>query len=466
MKPFLDDTFLLGSATAVRLFEDVAKHQPIIDYHCHLNPKEIYENRPYRNLTEVWLSGDHYKWRLMRAAGVDERYVTGDADDYEKFAAFARILPLAIGNPVHHWSHLELRRFFGVEETICEANAQAIWDKVNAKLAGEGFRPRDFIVKSNVKVVCTTDDPTDSLEYHRKLREDASFPVKVLPSFRPDKGLEIARPAFREWVAKLAAAAGHRIADYDDLLAALVARVRFFHEIGGRISDHALDEVPYANTSHEAAAAVFAKAMRGEAVSKEEEYRYKTQTLLFLAEQYAAHGWAMQFHIHAHRNNRSRMFAKLGPDTGYDSINDLPLAYPLVRLLDLFDRENALPKTILYSLNPADYPVIATVAGSFQGGTPGKIQFGAAWWFNDTKEGMIAQMKMLADVGLLGRFVGMLTDSRSFLSYTRHEYFRRILCDLIGGWVENGEYPADWDTLSDLVRKICYENAREYFAFD
>lgn len=466
-RPFMDENFLLTNPTAVRLYHDYAKDMPIIDYHCHLSPKEIYENKTYRNLTEVWLYGDHYKWRAMRANGVEERLVTGDADDYEKFLAYARTVPMTIGNPLYHWSHLELRRFFGVDDLINEKNAPSIWERVNAQLQGPGFGARDFITKSKVEVICTTDDPADSLEYHVKLREDKSFGVKVLPSFRPDKALELNRPGFVEWIGRLEQAAGVRIENYDDLLAALEARVKFFHEVGCRVSDHALDEVPYAEATRAEAAAIFAKARKGERVSAEEEQKYKTHTLLFLGRLYAERGWVMQYHINAMRNNNTRMFARLGPDTGYDSINDSLIAKPLARLLDALDRDDALPKTILYTLNPAQNHILGTMIGNFQGGgVPGKIQFGSAWWFNDTKEGMIAQMKTLAEVGLLSRFVGMLTDSRSFLSYTRHEYFRRILCNLIGEWVENGEFPADMELLGTIVKNICYGNAKAYFPFD
>jgi glucuronate isomerase len=468
MKAFLDDNFLLTNETAVKLYHEYAKDMPIIDYHCHLSPQEIYENKTYRNLTEIWLYGDHYKWRAMRANGVEERFVTGGegVDDYSRFLAYARTMPMLIGNPLYHWSHLELRRFFGVEEIINERNAPAIWEKVNAKLNGDGFAARDFIVKSNVQVIGTTDDPTDSLEYHRKLREDRGFDVRVLPSFRPDKALELNRETFRPWLGKLEEAAGIPIRDYGDLKAALENRVDFFHQVGCRISDHALDYVPFAECTEAEAAAIFARARQGETVSLEEERKYKTDLLVFLARLYADRGWAMQLHMNALRNNNRRMFRALGPDTGFDSINDAPVAVELCGLLNAMAEQDALPKTILYSLNPRDYPQLVAIGGSFQGGgIPGKIQFGSAWWFNDTKEGMLYQMRMLADIGLFGRFIGMLTDSRSFLSYPRHEYFRRILCNLIGEWAENGELPGDMDLLGSTVRNISYYNAKEYFGF-
>lgn len=467
MKPFMDENFLLSNDTAVRLYHNYAKSMPIIDYHCHLSPQEIYENKTYKSITEVWLGGDHYKWRAMRSNGVEEAYVTGDAPDYEKFLAYARTCSVAIGNPLHHWSHLELQRYFGINDILNEKNAPAIWEKANAKLTGEGFGARDLITNSNVKVVCTTDDPVDSLEYHIKLREDKSFTTAVLPSFRPDKALEINRATFLPWIAKLGQVTGREIKTYDDLLAALEERVNFFHEVGCLVSDHALDYVPYAATTREEAAAIFARGLQGQAVSLEDEMKYKTFTLIFLGKQYSKHGWAMQYHINAGRNNNTVMFNKLGPDTGYDSINDSNISYNLGRLLDAIDQEEErLPKTILYSLHPKDNHVIGTIIGAFQGGgVAGKIQFGSAWWFLDTKEGMISQMKTLADLGLLSRFVGMLTDSRSFLSYTRHEYFRRILCNLLGEWVENGEYPDDMEVLGQVVQDICFNNAKNYFEF-
>lgn len=465
-KAFMDDNFLLENETARMLYHDYAKQMPIIDYHCHLSPQEIYENKTYKTITEVWLYGDHYKWRAMRSNGIDEKYITGDASDYEKFLAYAKTLPEAIGNPLYHWSHLELKRYFDVDEVLNEQTAPAIWEKVNAKLSGEGFGARDFIQKSDVRVICTTDDPVDSLEYHIKLKEDSSFDVKVLPSFRPDKGLEINRETFLPWIQLLAEVSGIQIREFSDFLAALKSRVEFFHEVGCRVSDHALDYVPYAEATEEEVSAIFAKALSGEKVSLEEEQKHKTYTLIFLGKLYAEHDWAMQYHMNASRNNNYRMFKTLGPDTGFDSMSDSAIAIPLTGLLSELDKEAKLPRTILYSLNPAHNHVIGALIGSYQGGgIPGKMQFGSGWWFNDTKAGMIAQMTTLADLGLLGRFVGMLTDSRSFLSYTRHEYFRRILCNLIGEWVENGEYPADRELLGRIVQNISYNNAKEYFKF-
>lgn len=466
MKKFMDENFLLSNETAVRLYHDYAKDMPIIDYHCHLNPQEIYENKKYKNITEVWLGGDHYKWRQMRSNGIDESCVTGNASDYDKFLSYCKTLPVAIGNPLYHWSHLELQRFFDVYDIINEENAPAIWEKVNAKLNSEGFGARDLIKKSNVKMIGTTDDPVDTLEWHIKLKEDKSFDVAVLPSFRPDKGLNINRPTFLPWVKKLAEVSGQTITNYDQFLSAFESRVRFFASVGCAASDHAMDYVPYAEVTKEQAAAIFAKALKGEQVSVEEENQYKTYTYVFLAKLYKEMGWAMQLHINAQRDNNEQMFKKLGPDTGFDSINDSPTAYPLAKLLSAMQANDGMPKTILYSLNSKDHQVLATLMGCFQGdGIPGKIQLGSAWWFLDTKEGMIQQMKTLGDLGLLGRFIGMLTDSRSFLSYTRHEYFRRIMCNLIGEWVENGEFPADMKLLGSIVQGISYNNAKAYFKF-
>jgi glucuronate isomerase len=464
MKKFMDENFLLSNDTAVKLFHDYAKDMPIIDYHCHLSPKEIFENKTFNNITEVWLYGDHYKWRAMRSNGVDEKYVTGDASDYDKFMAWARTMPMAIGNPLYHWTHLELQRFFGIYDVLNEKTAPAIWEKVNVLLNSKGFGARDLIKKSNVKVVCTTDDPTDSLEYHLKLKEDKDFEVKVLPAFRPDKGIEINRATFRPWIEKLGQVSNISINNYSEFLKALESRVRFFHSVGCRVSDHALDSVVYAEASKEEIADIFEKALKGEKVSIEEEKKYKTYTLRFVGKLYHELGWTMQLHIAALRNNNTRMFEKLGPDTGFDAVNDEAISYALSRFLDSLEKENSLPKTILYTLNPKDNYVLGTLLGNFQGdGIPGKIQFGSAWWFNDSIAGMVEQMKTLANLGLLSRFVGMLTDSRSFLSYPRHEYFRRIVCNLIGEWAENGEIPDDMELLGSIVQGISYNNADRYF---
>lgn len=464
MKKFMDENFLLSTDTAVKLYHQFAKDMPIYDYHCHISPKEIWENKRFKNITEAWLYGDHYKWRAMRANGVDEKYITGSGSDYEKFMAWAKTLKHTIGNPLFHWTHLELQRYFGIYDVLSEKTADLIWKKANELISGEGFTVRDIIKKSNVKLIATTDDAIDSLEYHIKIRESGELDAKVVPAFRPDKGIEISRATFRPWVEKLGEVCGKKIDSYETFLSCLQERINFFHEQGCRISDHALDSVPYAETNMSEVSSIFSKAMSGETVSKDEENKYRTYTLQFFAKAYAKLGWAMQLHIAALRNNNNRMFKLLGPDTGFDAINDESIAYQLSRLLDSLDSENMLPKTILYTLNPKDNYVLATMMGNFQeGGVPGKMQFGSAWWFNDQKEGMLQQMSALANLGLLSRFVGMLTDSRSFLSYTRHEYFRRILCDFIGGIVENGEYPADMDTLGEIIRGISFENAKNYF---
>lgn len=467
MKKFMDENFLLSNETSVKLFHNYAKDMPIIDYHCHINPKEIYENKKFKNITEVWLYGDHYKWRAMRSNGIDEKYITGDGSDYDKFVAWCKTLPMAIGNPLYHWAHLELQRFFGIYDVISEDTAPLIWEKANKLITGDGFKVRDLIKKSNVEAIGTTDDPTDTLEYHIKLKEDKDFDVKVLPTFRPDNAMEINAAGFISWVKKLEDASGIKINNYDEFLKALESRVEFFHSVGCRISDHGMNNtVLFAEVSKEEAMDIFKKGMEGQVVSLEEEKKYKTYTFRFLAKHYYKLGWTVQLHIAALRNNNTKMKEKLGVDTGFDSINDESIAYPLSRLLDSLEKENSLPKTILYTLNPKDNYVLGTMLGNFQGdGIPGKIQFGSAWWFNDNKDGMIEQMKALANLGLLGRFVGMLTDSRSFLSYTRHEYFRRILCNLIGEWVENGEVPNDDKLLKEIVQGICRNNADKYFNF-
>ncbi|MGF7397544.1 glucuronate isomerase [Thermoanaerobacterium thermosaccharolyticum] len=464
MKKFMDEDFLLNNETAVKLFHDYASKSPIFDFHCHLDPKDIYEDRRFKNITEVWLYGDHYKWRLMRSNGVDERYITGDADDYSKFLEFAKTIPMAIGNPVYHWTHLELQRYFGINEPLNEKTAPMIWEKVNSMLNSSEFSVKNIIKKSNVKILCTTDDPTDSLEYHKLLKEDDSFDVRVLPAFRPDKGINIDKDDFKDWVKKLGEVSGKAIESYDGYLDALNSRLEFFDSYGCRLSDHALDFVAYEESTKEEVDEIFKKALKGEKLSQIEVDKYKTSVLQFLGKRYKELGWAMQLHIAALRNTNTRMFKKLGPDTGYDSINDVNIAYPLSKLLDSLESTGSLPKVILYTLNPKDNYVLAALMGSFQGeGIPGKMQFGSAWWFNDNIDGMTEQMKTLANVGLLSKFVGMVTDSRSFLSYPRHEYFRRILCNLIGEWVEKGEVPDDIDLLGKIVQDISFNNAVNYF---
>ena len=466
MKEFMDKDFLLSTDTARKLYK-AARDMPIFDYHCHLSPREIYENIQFRNIGHLMLGGDHYKWRAMRANGAPEALCCAGGDDWEKFLAFAGTLKYAIGNPLYHWTHLELRRVFGITDVLTEKSAKAIWNKANAMLQTDDFRCRRLIEKFNVKVICTTDDPCDDLAYHKLLAQDRSFEVRVLPAFRPDKAVRIEEPGFVQYVTQLGRLTGKGALNLQDMLASLEARVDYFHEVGARVSDHGLDTVPYAEPDYALAQEAYRKALSGEALSPLERDTYKTCVLRSLGRMYAARGWVMQYHIGALRNNNTRMLQRLGADVGCDSSADAPVAANLARLLDVLERENALPKTILYCLNPRENYTLATMTGNFQtGGVPGKIQFGAGWWFADQKPGMIDQMTALATQGLLGRFVGMLTDSRSFISYTRHEYFRRILCDMIGRWVEEGEYPADMDTLKQLVRGICYENAVEYFGID
>ena len=464
MKKFMDENFLLTNDTAITLFHKYAKDMPIIDYHCHINQKEIYENKQFKNITEAWLYGDHYKWRAMRSFGIDEKYITGDSTDYEKFLAYAKTISMAIGNPLYHWTHLELQRFFGVYEPLNEKTAPAIWEKVNSLLNQDGYRVRDLIKKSNVKLICTTDDPIDDLQYHIKLKECKDLDVRVLPAFRPDKALGIDKADFTKWVEKLGKVAGKEIKSYDEFLTALEGRIKFFNEVGCRVSDHALDFVPCGDATKEEVAVIFQKALKGQVVSFEEENNFRAFTLKFFGRLYSKLSWTMELHLKAYRNNNTRMMKNLGPDTGFDSINDSQITAPLSKLLDALDADDSLPKTIIYSLNPNDNYVIGTLLGCFQGSeVAGKLQFGAAWWFNDNKDGMIEQMKALGNLGLLSTFLGMLTDSRSFLSYTRHEYFRRILCNLIGEWVENGEVPNDVETLGKLVQNISYNNANNYF---
>lgn len=461
---FLNEDFMLSSETARKLYHHHAKTMPIVDYHCHLDPREIYEDQPFKNLTAAWLYGDHYKWRLMRANGVPESQITGDASDYDKFLAWARTLPKAIGNPLYSWTHLELRRFFGVDELLNETTAPAIWEAVNRKLAEPAFTRRGLIRSSGVKVICTTDDPADSLEYHKLLREEETA-FQVFPTFRPDKALNIDAEGFAAWIGRLEQAAGRQVTSYAELLDALRSRVDFFHEQGCRLSDHALDVLRYEAGEPEAVEAIFAKRLQGAELTPQEITLYRTELLTALIGFYHDKGWTMQLHLHAYRNNNTPMFRKLGPDTGYDGINDLPLTVALSQLLDRAESGTGLPKTILYSLNPGDYPSLLALMGCYQKDTAGKLQLGSGWWYNDTRSGMRQQLTLLADNSLLGNFVGMLTDSRSFLSYTRHEYFRRVLCELIGELAERGEAPDDMALLGQMVEDISYNNAAGYFGF-
>ncbi|WP_410769561.1 glucuronate isomerase [Fontibacillus sp. BL9] len=461
---FLNDNFLLTTDIAQTLFHDHAKSMPIIDYHCHLDPQEIYENKHFPNLTAAWLYGDHYKWRLMRANGIPESHITGDASDYDKFLAWARTVPKAVGNPLYSWTHLELRRFFGVTELLNEESAPRIWEEVNRKLATSPFQRRNLIKNANVKVICTTDDPADSLQYHQLLREEEKD-FQVLPTFRPDKALNIDASGFKDWLGRLEQVVQKPLNSYASLVSALKQRIGFFHEQGCRLSDHALDVLRYRAGDEAELERIFAKRLAGEVLSPDEVTMYRSELLTSLIGFYHEKDWTMQLHIHAYRNNNTPMFRKLGPDTGYDALNDLPLTEALSQLLDRAESGQFLPKTILYSLNPKDYPALLTLMGCYQKETVGKMQLGSGWWYNDTRNGMREQLTLFADHSLLSNFVGMLTDSRSFLSYTRHEYFRRVLCGLIGEWVERGEAPDDPVLLGQMVEDIAYGNASKYFGF-
>ncbi len=467
MTPFLSDDFLLHSATARQLYHFHAAPQPIIDYHCHLPPDQIAQNRQFENITQIWLYGDHYKWRAMRANGVNERFVTGDASDWEKFEKWAETVPYTVRNPLYHWTHLELRRYFGITELLNKESARRIYDRCNELLQTPEYSVQGLLRKMNVVTVCTTDDPADSLEYHRALAA-SDFGTRILPTFRPDKAMTPEAPDYNQYLDRLGAAAGVGIKTYADLRAALRQRHDFFAARGGRLSDHGLEQLYAADYTEEEVAAIFTKARAGQALSAHEVEQFKSAILIFLAELDWEKGWTQQFHLGALRNNNTRALRQLGPDTGWDSIGDFDQGRALARFLDRLDNQDKLAKTILYNLNPADNDLFAAMTGNFQDGSvAGKMQFGSGWWFLDQKDGMEKQLNALSNMGLLSRFVGMLTDSRSFLSFPRHEYFRRILCNLLGRDVENGELPAEelpW--LGELVEKISYGNARDYFGFD
>ena len=462
MKKFLDKDFILQTETASRLYHEHAEKMPIFDFHCHLSIQEIYEDKKFRSITEAWLGGDHYKWRLMRELGVDESYITGDKSDFEKFSKYAEVIPYAIGNPIYHWTHLELQRFFGINDILSPATAKKIYDQANKKI--ETLSARKLIVNSNVKTLFTTDDPVDNLHFHKLLAADKSFPVKVAPAFRPDKAINITLPTFLPYVAKLSEVAGIKIDGIDSLCEALTRRVDFFDSVGCVCSDHALDVVMYAPATREEVDEIVKLALKGGKLTRLQEEQYKGYVLVHLGRQYARLKWVQQYHIGALRNNSSRYMRLLGADTGFDAIEDQPFASKLSAILDALDQTDELPKTILYCLNPRDNEVLATIMNCFQqSGTVGKIQFGSAWWFNDQKDGMERQLTALSQVALLSKFVGMLTDSRSFLSYTRHEYFRRVLCNLLGNLIENGEYPCDLELVGKIVEDVCYNNAVAYF---
>lgn len=466
MKAFMDKDFLLETETAQKLYHEYAAKMPILDYHCHINPQEIAEDRKFENITQVWLGADHYKWRQMRSNGVEEKYITGDASDREKFQKWAETLERAIGNPLYHWSHLELQRYFGYYGALNGETAEEVWNLCNAKLQEDGMSARNLIRQSNVTLVCTTDDPVDSLEWHKKIAADESFEVRVLPAWRPDKAMNLEKTDYLEYLKKLEVVSGVKIDSFASLIEALRIRMDYFAEHGCSVSDHGLEYVMYAPASEEEIEAIFAKRLRGEAVSRADELQFKTAYMVALGREYHKKNWVMQLHYGVKRDNNGMIFGKLGPDAGIDCINNYAPSSEMADYLNALAITDELPKTILYSLNPTDNATIGTIIGCFQSEEArGKIQQGSAWWFNDNKQGMIEQMTSLANLGLLGNFIGMLTDSRSFLSYTRHEYFRRIMCNLIGGWVENGEYPADEKVLGRMVQDISYNNAVRYFGF-
>lgn len=461
MKTFLDENFLLESEVAVELYHQYAKDMPVYDFHNHLNPQEIYEDLKFTNISDIWLGADHYKWRIMRSNGVEEDCITGDKSQYDKFIAFAKSVPYTIGNPMYHWTHLELKRYFGIKETLSEKTADLIYEECNKQLKTKGFSVRELLKRLNVELLCTTDDPKDDLKYHKLLKEE-NFSIKVLPTFRPDNIIHIEKPAFTGYIKELNEM-NYKISGIDDILNFLSDRIEYFNSVGCKISDHGLDRVMYLKASKDEVDSILKKALVGNVLTVDELRKYKGYILNFVGKKYCEYGWAMQLHIGPMRNNSTRMFNKIGVDCGFDSINDGEVAVDLSRLLDSMDIENKLPKTILYCLNPKDNGVLASMLGNFQGGgVIAKMQFGSGWWFLDTKKGMVEQMNDLASMGLLSRFVGMVTDSRSFLSFPRHEYFRRIMCNEIGKLVENGEYPYDKEILKEIVQGICCNNIKEY----
>ncbi|MBQ6877508.1 MAG: glucuronate isomerase [Oscillospiraceae bacterium] len=467
MKQFLDKDFLLSTETAKTLYHEYAAKMPIIDYHCHVSPKEIFEDKHFDNISQVWLSGDHYKWRIMRSNGVDEYYITGGASDREKFQKFAEALPKTIGNPMYHWCHLELKNYFGYEGILNGETAEEVWKLTEEKLHSKDMGVRGLIEKSSVAFIGTTDDPIDSLEWHEKIAADNSFKTIVAPSFRPDKALNIDKAGWKEYIEQLSAVSGTEITGISTLKDALRSRMEYFSERGCKASDHGLDHMIFALADDNRLDEIIVKGLSGKAVSAEETAMLKTALLIFCAKEYVRLGWVMQIHYNCLRNPNTTMLKKIGPDTGFDCIGPENGSMALASLLDVLNSENSLPRTILYSLDAGDNAFLDTLIGSFQGtDIPGKLQHGSAWWFNDNKQGMRDQLTSLANLSMLGNFIGMLTDSRSFLSYTRHEYFRRILCGLVGEWVENGEYPDDMATLGKIIEDISYNNAARYFRLE
>jgi glucuronate isomerase len=464
MKKFMDQDFILSNEVAKILYHNNASKMPIFDYHCHLPAIEIAQDKEYENVTQLWLYHDHYKWRAMRSFGIDEKYITGDASDFEKFYEFANMMPYLIGNPIYHWTHLELKRYFDVEETLSAKTAKDIWEKCNNAIVKNNLTARNLIRMSNVVYIGTTDDPIDDLKYHKEINSDDSFECEARPTFRPDKALKIQNEDFCDYIKLLGETEGTEIKDYDKLIEILEKRLNYFVENGCNITDHSLERVYFKTASKEEVENIFVKVLAKEKISIEDAQKYTTFTLIELGKMYSERNMVMQLHIGALRNNNTRMFNAVGVDAGFDSIDDGEIAYLLSRLLDSLDVEDKLPKTILYCLNPKDNEVLGTMIGNFQGGqVAGKIQFGSGWWFNDQKDGMERQLIALSQLGLVSKFVGMLTDSRSFLSFTRHEYFRRILCNYLGKLVENGEYPYDLEILGNIVEDICYNNAKKYF---
>lgn len=469
MKRFMGKDFLLGTETAKQLYHTYAEQLPIIDYHCHVSPREIAENRRFSNITEVWLGGDHYKWRAMRSCGVDEKYITGDASDYEKFRAFAACMPRLIGNPLYHWSHLELQRYFGYTGALSERSCDEVWELTSRRLAEPFMTVKNIIRASNVEVICTTDDPADDLRWHEKIASDGHFGTRVLPAFRPDKGIAIRRPGWREYISALAEAAGIAVTDLESLKTAYIGRLDCFAQHGCVTADHGIDDVIPCAERHELSRAdeIFRAALSGHMPDEHDGEIFAVEMHRFFAAEYARRGWVMQIHFGVLRNACTPMFERLGADAGFDIIGGKSSVTELARLLDLFAVGGGLPRTVIYSINPSDNAAIGTLIGGFQmsdgSGLP-RVMQGSAWWFNDNKTGMREQMTSLANLSSLGSFLGMLTDSRSILSYTRHEYFRRVLCSLIGEWVENGEYPYDTDELAQLVMDICYNNTKDFFS--
>lgn len=464
MRPFMGEDFLLYNQPARRLYQEFARSMPIFDYHCHLPIEEIADNKRFKNITEIWLDGDHYKWRLMRANGVDEAYITGDKSDKEKFLKWAETVPKTIGNPIYHWTHMELKTYFDSEQLLSEKTAEQIWEMCNEQLQTSEFTTQSLIKRSNVAALCTTDNPIDDLVGHKRIKEDPSVDFEVLPAFRPDEAINLDQASFTSWIQALEEVSGRSIKTYEVFLEALEVRVDYFHQTGCRLSDHSLEGNFYQKSTPAQIQTIFNNRLSGQLPNQEELAQFKSATLIELGKMYRKHNWVMQLHIGAMRNNNTRKWHTIGINAGFDSMSDDAIIRDLCQLLDGLDQENALPKTILYCLNPKDNYAVASLIGSFQEQVPGKLQFGTAWWFNDHIDGMTSQIKTLANVGLLSQFVGMLTDSRSFLSYPRHDYFRRLLCNLIGEWVENGQAPKDYELLGKLVQDICYNNSKTYIS--